>query len=76
MANFYCKWCGSKYPNVSNLTNNSCSRNPNGKKHELYEGSEKTQYTCKHCGSKYPTISNLTNNSCSKSPTKKHHPAL
>lgn len=53
MANFYCKWCGSKYSSVSSLTSSSCSKNPDGKKHELYEGSEKSQYTCKCCGSKF-----------------------
>ena len=76
MTNFYCKWCGSKSSSVSNLTASSCSRNPEGSKHALYEGSEKTQYTCKCCGSKSSSISNLTASSCSKSPTKKHQPAL
>lgn len=76
MANFYCKWCGTKHSSVLNLTNNSCSRNPEGKRHELYEGSEKSQYTCKYCGTKHSTILNLTGNSCSKSPNKKHQPAL
>ncbi len=76
MANFYCKWCGHKSSSVSNLTVGSCSRNPEGNKHSLYEGSEKTQYTCKFCGSKSSSLSNLTVGSCSKSPTKKHQPAL
>ncbi len=73
---FYCKWCGQNFSSVSSLTANSCSRNPEGKKHELYEGSEKSQYTCKFCGQKFSSISSLTANSCSKSPHKKHHPAL
>ena len=76
MANFYCKWCGSKHSSVSSLTANSCSKNPEGKKHELYEGNEKAQYTCKLCGSKHSSISSLTANACYKSPTKKHQPAL
>jgi len=76
MANYYCKWCGQKYSTVSSLTANSCSKNPAGKKHELYEGSEKSQYTCKYCGQKYSTLFSLTANSCSKSPYKKHHPAI
>jgi hypothetical protein len=76
MANFYCKWCGSKYSDVSNLVSNQCSKNPEGKKHGLYEGSEKSQYTCKYCGRNYPNILNLTSNSCLKSPTKKHQPSL
>lgn len=46
------------------------------KNKELYEGSEKSQYTCKCCGSKYSSLSSLTASSCSKSPTKKHQPAL
>lgn len=76
MSKFFCKWCGTSHSTVSNLTSNSCSRNPEGKKHELYEGSEKDKYTCKYCGVQHSTLSNLTSNSCSKSPHKKHHPAL
>jgi len=75
MTNYYCKWCGSKYSTVSGLTSGSCSKSPT-KKHELYEGIEKSQYVCKYCGSKYSTISGLTSGSCSKSPTKRHQPAL
>jgi hypothetical protein len=73
---FYCKWRGASFSSVSNLTANSCSRNPEGKRHELYEGSEKSQYTCKYCGQKFSSLSNLTANSCTKSPHKKHHPAM
>jgi len=77
MANFYCKWCGTKYSSVSSLTSGSCFKNPNGKKHELYEGSEKSQYTCKWCGTKYSSLLSLTNGSCFKNPNgKKHEPAL
>lgn len=76
--NYYCKWCGTKYPSVSSLTGGSCSRNPTkGGRHELYEGSEKSQYVCKYCGTKYPSISSLTGGSCSRHPNKgKHEPAL
>ena len=36
--NYYCKWCGTKYPSVSSLTGSSCSRNPTkGGRHELYD---------------------------------------
>ena len=76
MANFYCKWCGSKYSSVTSLTSGSCSKNPEGKKHGLYEGSEKSQYVCKCCGSKYSSLTSLCSGSCSKSPTKKHQPAM
>ncbi len=76
MADFYCKWCGTKRPSVSSLTSGSCSKNPEGKKHGLYEGSEKPQYVCKYCGTKRPSISSLCSGSCSKSPHKKHHPAI
>jgi hypothetical protein len=37
MANFYCKWCGEKYPGVTFLLNSSCSKSPS-KKHELHAG--------------------------------------
>ena len=76
MANFYCKWCGSKYSSVSNLTSGSCSKNPEGNKHGLYEGSEKPKYTCKYCGTSYSSLANLCLGSCSKSPHKRHHPAM
>jgi hypothetical protein len=73
--NFHCKWCGQKYPSVMALINGSCSKSPSNK-HELYEGSEKSQYTCKYCGQKYPSLISLTNGSCSKSPNKRHQSAL
>lgn len=83
MANFYCEYCGNKYPSVSSLTNGSCMRHPAGGgkgKHKLYEGSEKSQYTCKFCGSKYPTLTSLTNGSCMRHPDGggkgKHAPAM
>jgi hypothetical protein len=76
MSKYYCKCCGKDYPSVSNLVVGSCSKNPEGKHHSLYEGSEKSQYICKFCGSKYPTIANLCVGSCQKSPTKHHSPAL
>lgn len=28
--NFYCEYCGVKYPSISSLTNGSCSKHPNG----------------------------------------------
>ncbi len=30
MANFYCEYCGQKYPSVSSLTGSSCYRHPDG----------------------------------------------
>ncbi len=76
MANFYCKWCGRNYSSVSSLVQGACGLNPEGKKHVLYEGGEKSQYTCKLCGRNYPKLSSLVQGSCSKSPNKKHQPAL
>ncbi|GHT80401.1 hypothetical protein FACS1894130_11560 [Spirochaetia bacterium] len=76
MANAYCKWCGQKFPNVTQLSQGICSKNPNGKKHELYEGSEKTEYECKHCGRKFPNLAQMSQGSCSKSPGKRHEPRL
>jgi hypothetical protein len=77
MTNYYCKCCGSRYASISSLTSASCSKNPEGKTHALYEGSEKSQYTCKYCGGKYASFSSLCLGSCSKNPnSKRHSPAL
>ena len=73
MANYYCKYCGSKYPSVSSLTSSSCSKSP-GRRHELYEGPEQSHYYCSCCGSKYPSLTSLTSSSCSKSSTGRHIP--
>jgi hypothetical protein len=74
---YYCKYCGVKNTSVTRLINESgCQRSPS-KKHELYEGSEKSQYTCKYCGVKNSSIMGLVNTSgCIKSPSKRHEPAL
>jgi uncharacterized protein (DUF983 family) len=76
--NYYCKWCGVKYPSVASLTAGNCSRNPiKGGKHTLYEGTKKSQYVCKYCGVKYPSFSSLTASTCSRHPNKgKHEAAL
>ena len=75
MANYYCRHCGNKFTEVRTLTSASCVKSPT-KKHELYEGSEKTQYVCKYCGYKSTTIRALVSASCTKSPTRYHVPAL
>jgi DNA-directed RNA polymerase subunit RPC12/RpoP len=72
---FYCKKCGRPYPSVFALTSASCQRD-SGKRCELYEGSEKTQYTCKKCGRPYPSIFSLTGASCQRDPGKRCEPAL
>jgi predicted nucleic acid-binding Zn ribbon protein len=77
--NFYCKWCGMKFSNVQVLTAQTCMRHPvKNSKHELYEGSEKPQYTCKYCGMKFTSLQVLTAQPCMRHPTKgsKHEPAL
>lgn len=77
MTNFYCKHCGVSKSTVSSLTSNSCNKNPDGNRHELYEGSEKEDYTCKYCGVKKSSISSLVSNSCNKNPNgNRHSPAL
>ena len=73
---FYCKWCGQDYSSVMSLTHVSCSHNPDGKQHELYEGCEKPEYTCKYCGLIYKSLVSLTLGNCKKSPHNKHHPAM
>lgn len=77
MANFYCKYCGASFPNVMALSRGDCFYNPHGKKHELYEGSEKRVYTCKYCGAQFPNLVALTRGNCFKNPNgKRHEPAL
>ena len=83
MANFYCEYCGFKFPTIQALTGTSCYHHPAGwnkGKHKLYEGSEKSQYTCKYCGAKFPTLQTLCGTTCSRHPSGvgkgKHAPAL
>ncbi len=77
MPNFYCKHCGLKFTNLPSLTNGFCNRNPGGRKHELYEGSEKSEYYCKHCGLKFTNLPSLVNGFCNRNPYgRKHEPAL
>ena len=77
MANCYCKYCGQIASNIQILTSGHCPKNPEGKKHALYEGAEKTQYVCKFCGQKSSSIQILTSGYCPKNPDwKKHSPAL
>jgi hypothetical protein len=75
VANYYCKYCGTKTPTIAGLVNGGCGRSPS-KKHGLYEGSEKSKYFCKYCGVANSSIAGLTGGGCAKSPTKRHEPAL
>lgn len=77
MAQFHCLYCGADRSSIQSLTNSTCTKNPNGKYHVPYEGSEKSQYTCKYCGSERSSILSLTNSTCTKNPNGKYHiPAL
>ncbi|MCX6350523.1 MAG: hypothetical protein NTX03_01535 [Bacteroidetes bacterium] len=77
MEKFYCKCCGSSSTSLTGLTSGNCFKNPEGKHHALYEGSEKSQYACKYCGSKASTLTALTSGNCFKNPNGKNHsPAL
>lgn len=79
---YYCKHCGQSFLSVESLTRNTCLRHPDGpgKRHELYEGSEKSSYICKYCGQKFSTIASLTTNKCPRHPNGtlkgRHSPAL
>jgi len=75
MANCYCKFCGQKFGSVVSLSNSSCFKSPS-KRHELYEGSEKSQYTCKYCGIKFSSLVGMANSACRKSQHGRHEPAL
>ena len=83
MANYYCEYCGAKFPSIASLTAQGCFRHPDGAhkgKHKLYEGSEKSQYVCKYCGEKFSSIASLTGQNCFRHPAGahkgKHAPAL
>lgn len=82
MGSVYCKWCGMKFADVRNLIINTCQKNPagyTGHKHELYEGTEKTQYVCKFCGRIFRTIGDMgVNLNCTNSPhaNRRHEPSL
>ena len=69
--NYYCKYCGSKYQNITSLNSKLCSRHPDGQnmgRHILFEGKENNNYNCKFCGIKYPRISSLTAGLCESHP--------
>ena len=76
-SNYYCKNCGAKYPTVQSMSCGICHKNPEGgKRHELYEGSEKREYVCKNCGAKYPTLASMSSGICHRNPEggKRHEP--
>jgi len=75
MPNFYCKHCGLRNTSAQALVMNPCPRSPS-RKHELYEGSEKSVYICKYCGIKNSSIQALVINPCPHSPSKHHEVAL
>ena len=73
--NYRCKWCGMSSTAMLGLTTTTCPKSPH-KRHEIYEGSEKSKYTCKWCGMTSTTLLGLTTTTCPKSPHKRHEPAL
>lgn len=57
--NYYCEYCGHKFPTIQMLASNTCAWHPDGHhkgKHKLYEGSEKSSYDCKYCGRTFKSI--------------------
>lgn len=81
--NYYCEYCGHKFPDVRQLTSATCPRHPDGPnkgRHKLYEGTEKSSYTCKYCGKKFPSILVMTGATCPYHPKGSnkgnHSPAL
>jgi DNA-directed RNA polymerase subunit RPC12/RpoP len=74
MADFFCKYCGTKHSSVAGLTASNCNKNPNGGKHVPYEGSTTEKaYVCMYCGTKHSTIAGLTASNCNKNPEGRHH---
>lgn len=81
--NYYCEYCGHKFPTVRQLTAGTCPLHPNGSnkgRHKLYEGTEKRSYTCKFCGKHFSTILQMVSATCPDSPKGSnkggHAPAL
>lgn len=81
--NYYCEYCGHRFPDVRSLTSGTCPRHPDGShkgRHKLYEGSEKKEYTCKYCGKKFPSIMVMVGGQCVNHPKGMnkgaHAPAL
>lgn len=73
--NFYCEYCGHKFPSVRLLTSGTCPRHPDGAnkgRHKLYEGTEKREYTCKYCGHKFSSILLMTSGTCANNPKGAH----
>ena len=71
MANYFCKYCGTKACSASSLTSAYCTRHPNGSgkgKHVVYEGAESSKYICEYCGTTASSISSLTSSYCSRHP--------
>ncbi len=65
---YYCECCGYRNTNLQSLVFGGCPKNPDGKKHKLYEGGEKDEYYCKYCGKKAESIRSLTSGKCYKDP--------
>ena len=81
--NYYCEYCGHKFPTVRMLVSATCSRHPDGSnkgKHKLYEGTEKSAYTCRYCGKQFHSILSMAGVPCSYHPKGSnkgnHSPAL
>lgn len=73
--NYYCEYCGHKFPSVRMLTSVTCPRHPDGcykGKHKLYEGTEKDKYTCKYCGRQFNSIMQMTGGTCANHPKGSH----
>lgn len=81
--NYYCEYCGKKFPDVRTLTSGTCTYHPDGSNkghHKLYEGTEKSKYTCKYCGKQFPSIQVMVGGQCVNHPNGtnkgRHAPAL
>jgi len=72
-----CKCCGHEYRDARSLTQGMCSRNPNGRYHEAYEGRVGGDYTCKYCGRAYRDVRSMVQGFCSRNPERngRHSPA-
>ena len=46
----------------------SFTKNPNGRRHEAYDGNISGDFTCKFCGRTYKDIRSMVSSFCAKNP--------
>ena len=62
---YYCKYCGTSYTDLFQLTHGSCRNNAQGNgKHVPYQGETEGPFFCEYCGTSYTDLFQLTHGTC------------